>query len=152
MDVRNKMYFKEDLIFLDLEFQDKFAFFKYIGQKLFEKQVVHEKFSEEIAKREMKYPTGLPVSPDAVAIPHCNPKFVIKNTISIVRFKEKVQFCEMGTLDKKINVKFAFVLTMNALQEVPILQELLLLFNNRDFMGKIHTANEKEVFELIQNV
>lgn len=152
MDARNKMYFKEDLIFLDLEFGDKFEFFKYIGERLFEKKIVHRKFSEEITKREMKYPTGLPISPYAVAIPHCNPKFVVKNTISIVRFKNKIEFCEMGTLDKKINVKFAFVLTMNALQEAPILQELLSLFNNQEFMKKLNIANEKEAFELIKNI
>ena len=99
---QNKVFFKEDQIFLDMSFNNKFIFFKEIGEKLYKKGIVNENFATGLIEREKLYPTALPMEPDAIAVPHCDPKFVKESTISIIRFKNKLSFFEMGTTDKKL--------------------------------------------------
>jgi len=152
MDKNSKSFFKENLIFLDLEFSNRIEFLQFIGAKLYEKRYVKSTFTEGLITREQKYPTGLPSIPYAVAIPHCEPQHVITNTISIVRFKNPIKFLEMGTLDKEILVNFAFVLTLDGKQQVVILKDLMKLFMDSEFMEKIKLADEDEVKELIRMI
>lgn len=152
MDKNSKSFFKENLIYLDLEFNNRFEFLEFIGAELLSKGYVKESFTEGLTNREAKYPTGLPSVPYAVAIPHCEAHHVISNTISIVRFKNPIKFLEMGTLDKEIFVKFAFVLTLDGKQQVVILKDLMSLFMDSNFMEKISLANEDEVKELIREI
>lgn len=152
MDKRNKAYFRKDLIFLDYDFTDKINFFEFIGEKLAAKHIVHKDFAQGLINREEKYPTGLPICPDAVAVPHCDPKYVVENTVSITRFRNKIKFYEMGTIDKEVEVKFAFVLTMGDVQQVPILQDLIALFNDREVMDKLNCYDEEKIFELINTI
>lgn len=152
MDKNSKAFFKDNLVFLDLDFADQFEFLEFIGAELYNKGYVKSSFTEGLISRELKYPTGLPSIPYAVAIPHCEPQHVITNTISIVRFINPVKFLEMGTLDKEIYVKFAFVLTLDGKQQVVILKDLMRLFMDKSFMEKICIANEDEVKSLIKEI
>ena len=152
MDKNSKAFFKENLIFLDIDFADQFEFLDFIGTELNKKGYVKSSFTEGLISREKKYPTGLPAIPYAVAIPHCEPQHVITNTISIVRFKNPIRFLEMGTLDKEIFVKFAFVLTLDGKQQVVILKDLMKLFMDKGFMEKLCLANEDEVKALIKEI
>lgn len=152
MDKNSKLFFKEDLIFLDLDFNSRFDFLEFIGTELYKKGYVKPSFTVGLITREGKYPTGLPSVPFAVAIPHCEPQHVITNTISIIRFKNPIKFLEMGTLDKEIFVKFAFVLTLDGKQQVVILKDLMSLFMNSDFMEKISIADVEEVKKIIREI
>ncbi len=152
MDKNSKAFFHEDLIYLDLEISDRYEFLRFIGNELIQKGYVHETFTESLLKREEKYPTGLPSSPYAVAIPHCEPQHVKANTISIVRFKMPISFYEMGTLDKEISVKFAFVLTLDGQKQVVILRDLMKLFMDAEFMEKLYSADENQIKQLINEI
>jgi galactitol PTS system EIIA component len=152
MDKNSKSFFKENMIFLDLEFNNRIEFLNFIGSELYKKGYVKASFTESLITREAKYPTGLPSVPYAVAIPHCEPQHVITNTISIIRFKNPVKFLEMGTLDKEIFVKFAFVLTLDGKQQVVILKDLMSLFMNSEFMQNMSLASVDEVKELIRQI
>lgn len=152
MDKNSKLFFKEDLIYLDLDFNSRFDFLEFIGTELFKKGYVKPSFTEGLIIREGKYPTGLPSAPFAVAIPHCEPQHVITNTISIIRFKNPIKFLEMGTLDREIFVKFAFVLTLDGKQQVVILKDLMSLFMNSEFMEKMSIADVEEVKKLIGEI
>ena len=152
MDKNSKAFFRDDLIFLDLAFKDRYEFLEFIGAQLIARGHVKETFTEGLLTREAKYPTGLPAVPYAVAIPHCDPEHVHANTISIVRFKEPIQFYEMGTLDQEIHVKFAFVLTLDGQKQVLILRDLMKLFMDAEFMQQLHDANEDQVKSLINNI
>ena len=50
----------EQLILTDLDVKNSKELFQIIGNKLFDEGLVTERFTEEIIKREEKYPTGLP--------------------------------------------------------------------------------------------
>lgn len=152
MDKNNKLFFKDDLIFLDIEFNTQIDFLNFIGKELNEKGYVKPSFTQALITREGKYPTGLPSVPFAVAIPHCEPQHVITNTISIIRFSKPIKFLEMGTLDKEIFVKFAFVLTLDGKQQVVILKDLMSLFMNSEFMEKMSIADLDEVKKLIREI
>ena len=71
------------------------------------------------------------------------------NSISIVRFKKSIKFKEMGSMDKELSVLFAFVLTIDGIQQVPVLKELMTLFMDEKIMNRLLTANLNEVSELI---
>jgi len=152
MDKNSKTFFKDNLIFLDLDFRDRFEFLEFIGIELLTKGYVKESFIKGLITREEKYPTGLPSIPFAVAIPHCEPQHVINNTISVIRFKNPIKFLEMGTLDKEIFVKFAFVLTLDGKQQVVILKDLMSLFMDSVFMERLSLASVEEVKELIREI
>lgn len=152
MEKQNKCFFKKNQIFLDLFFPDKFMFFKDIGEKLYERGIVNENFTSGLIKREKQYPTALPMEPDAIAVPHCDPKFIKVSTVSIVRFQNKLQFFEMGTTNKKLMVKFAFVLTMKASHQLSILQDLIVLFKDETFMQIMRTSESiDQIYEYIQS-
>ncbi len=152
MDKSNKELFKEELIFLDVEADDKFDFFKKIAEKLYNFGYVKDSFYDGLVEREKNYPTGLPTQPFCIAIPHCNPEHVIKESVSVVRFKEAISFGEMGQENKEILCKFAFVLTMKGVRQVAILSDLMKLFSDSSFMEKLNTSSKQEVKELIKNI
>lgn len=150
MDSNN--YFNRDLIFLDKHYKTKEEMFNEIGNILIKKGFVKDGFVEALIERETKYPTGLPVTPFAVAIPHTDPHFVNKKSITIVRLKEPLSFLEMGSLEKKVDVRFAFILTMNESTQVPVLKDLMKLFMDVSFMKKLNQFAYSEVVELIKEI
>lgn len=150
MDKQNKTYFHDDLLFLDEAFTDQIDFFEFIGKRLFEKGIVRASFTQGIIEREQKYPTGLPMNPDAVAVPHCDPIHVLHHTVSIVRLRQPIRFFEMGTTDRALAVRFVFVLTMKSASQVPILQDLIALFGNRSFMRVLSEGGAKDIIEYIR--
>ena len=149
MDKNSKEMFGRGLTLLDIDVSSQEDFFNRIGQELYAHHLVKESFIQGIKQREAKYPTGLPSFPYPVAIPHCDPEHVLVNSISIVRFKKSIKFKEMGSMDKELSVLFAFVLTIDGIQQVPVLKELMTLFMDEKIMNRLLTANLNEVSELI---
>lgn len=144
--------FSEDLIFLDKSYASKEEMFSDIGSVLVDKGFVKESYIQALIEREKKYPTGLPITPFAVAIPHTDPQHTIKKSISIVRLNEKLDFYEMGTDDRQLQVKFAFILTLNESTQVPVLKDLMSLFTDEVFMNKLAVYDYEDVVKLIKDI
>lgn len=143
-------YFEIDRILIDLEAENSDRFLENIADFLFDKGIVTSDFKQGILEREKKFPTGLPTVPFHVAIPHSDMCYVLKDAITIVRFKDSVKFKEMGSLDKWVDAQFAFVLSLKSKSHTEMLQKLMNLFMNEEIMNALQEAvNEKQIFEII---
>lgn len=143
-------YFEIDRILIDVEAENSDQFLEKIADFLYGKGIVTSEFKQGILEREKNFPTGLPTIPFHVAIPHSEMCYVLKDAITVVRFKSPVEFKEMGSFDKWVNVQFAFVLALKSKSHTEMLQKLMNLFMNEELMIALQKADdEKQILDLI---
>lgn len=135
---------KEDLIFINESYNDCFEFLENISDRLLDYGYVKESFKDAIIEREKIFPTGLPVEPIGVAIPHCNSEHVNEAGIVFVKFKDDVKFVSMSG-EEEVNVKIAFVLLVKEKEkQVEVLQKLMEVISNEDILTKMYNENNNE--------
>lgn len=134
----------KDLIFINESYNDCFEFLENISDRLQKDGYVKDTFKESIIEREKIFPTGLPVEPIGVAIPHCNSEHVNEAGIVLVKFKYDVKFNSMDGIGD-VDVKIAFVLLVKEKEkQVEVLQKLMEVISNGDLLTKIYNENENE--------
>lgn len=134
----------KDLIFINESYNDCFEFLENISDRLQKDGYVKDTFKESIIEREKIFPTGLPVEPIGVAIPHCNSEHVNEAGIVLVKFKDDVKFNSMDGIGD-VDVKIAFVLLVKEKEkQVEVLQKLMEVISNGDLLTKIYDENENE--------
>ncbi|RIV18843.1 PTS sugar transporter subunit IIA [Alicyclobacillaceae bacterium I2511] len=79
---------------------------------LFTKEEVTDGFLEALLLREKQYPTGLPVYPYGVAIPHPEPDVVLRPSIALVTLVDPVPFKMMGSPDEEVLVSIVITLAL----------------------------------------
>lgn len=96
-----------DLINLDLNVATKDEFFQFVASELDAKKFIENKllFIQDLYKREEVESTNLI---DQIAIPHSKSDTIMKSSISLYRFHNKVNW-----EDQKEHVKVAFVLAVS---------------------------------------
>lgn len=142
----------KELTYLDKVFSDTDEYFAFMYEELLAKGYVKESFLEAIKKREKKFPTGLPIPNNPVAIPHCDEDNIKKSFISVCRLKSPIQFVEMGTEDSHLDVKIIFMLGLRAHdgEQVELLQQLISSFMDECYMtGLIEAKDKTELLELV---
>ncbi|SEP03782.1 PTS sugar transporter subunit IIA [Propionispora vibrioides] len=142
--------FDESLIELNGNFSSQAAFFKAVSLKLQNLQYVKNGFFEKIQEREKKFPTGLKTKSFNVAIPHTDPEYVNRSFIYVIRMRNSLPFCQMGTdpLDGDfVYPKLIFLLgvTKGELQ-LSILQSLMKLFSHEEQMTNLLEFEEAKDF------
>lgn len=136
-----------ELIVLDMESDNRTDFFKKMTVLLLEKGYVKESFGDAICKREYEFPTALPISPESVAIPHTDPKHIVKPFIAPVRLAHTVKWCEMGANDIEHDVRFVFVLGIKKPEEqIELLQLLVDNVQNEELMNRLGKADSVEAY------
>lgn len=137
----------DDLCELDLDVSSSDELFEYISDKAMKLGYVTENFLSAIKKRELQYPTALPVQPYPVAIPHSDPINIVKQFIAPIRLKKEVDWCEMANNDSILNVRIVFLLGFKREEgHVELLQILIENFQNEDTMKRLLEAKTKEAF------
>lgn len=146
--------FMKDFIFLNSDYESRDVLLEKVYIRLLRKGRVKRSFINAIKEREALYPTGLPVTPFGVAIPHTDPEHVNEPCIAIIKPKNPVVFKEMGQGENDIECKFIFMLVVkNNGEQVELLQELISIFTNEENMHKLDACkNENEILELITNL
>ena len=79
---------------------------------LFTKEEVTDDFLEALLLREKQNPTGLPVYPYGVAIPHPEPDVVVRPSIALVTLVDPVPFKMMGSPDEQVLVSIVIALAI----------------------------------------
>lgn len=137
-------FFKKELIYKDIEFSDKQELFKTVAEDLMSSEYVKECFLDKIIEREDNYPTGLPGEIN-VAFPHTNPEYINQEFIGVVLLNEPLEFIQMATEDKKLNVEVVFILGYkHGIDQVKILQLLIDEFILGNGIEKIRKKIDKE--------
>jgi PTS system galactitol-specific IIA component len=77
---------------------------------------VHPGFADAVVDREARFPTGLP-TPVPAAIPHTDPDFVVRPGLVAALLHPPVEFVEMASVDRVVNVRLAIMLLVEDPQE-----------------------------------
>lgn len=146
------MYLHEELIFRDIEVKDATEALDYLARQLYEKGYVQEGYIQGIKEREQEYPTGLPSTEPAVAIPHANYELVNKTTLAIATLKEPVAFHNME--DNAVTIPIRIIIMMAIGEphgQVEMLQKIVGLIQDEPLRKKMIAAkNDQELLKLVE--
>ncbi|MDN3954795.1 PTS sugar transporter subunit IIA [Sporolactobacillus laevolacticus] len=154
-DVTFDMFFKNDLVFHDVDWVDTADFFHKISENLERGGYVAPTFYGAITERELNYPTGLQTASIGAAIPHADPVHIKEPFIAVIRPTHSIAFAPMGGSpdDEKIQAKIIFVLGVmrNGLQ-VKVLQRLMGMLSDEAVIHQLlQASNEDEILRIIKN-
>ena len=142
---------EEKNIFTNIEVDCFEDLIPLISINLTESRDVDDKFIEKVIDRELKFPTGLPTEPIAVAIPHAYPENVNNNKIVVATLKKPIIMKEMGGItDDTLNVSVVFLLALNDTNKhLNLLQNIIELIKNKETVNKILNGDEKTIFKIV---
>ena len=134
------LFINERIILTSLNLKSSHDVFQVMGKKLFEEGLVTEDFTEEIIKREEKYPTGLPtVIP--ISLCHTDSEHVKKPFFTLATLTNPVQFHDMGEPEKIRDVKIAFFLgIIDKKEHITLLRKTMALVRSEDILSSIYQS------------
>ena len=146
----NRDIIYKELVQLDLEAESTDEVFSILAEKLEKAGYIRSGFLEAIKEREKNYPTALPIEPYPVAIPHTDPKCIVKPFVACVRLKHPIPWREMAANEIIHQVKFAFMLGFQEADagesHIELLQILVNNLQKVELMEKLHHANTVEEY------
>lgn len=120
---------------------------------LLKKGFVHDSFREAVKERERIYPTGIKTMRYGVAIPHVEPRHVIRNAICAVTLRRPVVFKEMGGSETDlVDVECLFIYLLNARDhrhEKAIARAMNILQNVEDLDNIRSSVSDDEIRMLL---
>lgn len=150
MDINDLI--KDELINIAKEDLNYKEVINYLGKTFLKNEYIREDYINDVLTREENFPTGLELKNMGIAIPHANPDNVLKNGISILKFKNPVRFSNMETGDD-VYVSMAFMLALKDPNDhLKMLQSLFIMFQKEDVMDKlINVSSEDEIKSIVLN-
>ena len=145
--------FSKDLVFIDppLDEYDRDAIITFLCEKLSEQDFISDVYLNEVIKRELIFPTGLPTIPYACAVPHANPVGVKKTGIALAVLKKPVPFFSMDDPELELNVHLVFLMSFLNGNQVAMLQWISSVISNQEVVRQIaEGTTTKEIFQTIQ--
>ncbi len=127
---------------------------RLIANELYLNGYVKEEYSESVVNRESIYPTGLPSTMPAIAIPHTDYSLVNKTAIAIATLKNPVRFNNMEKIDEEVNVSIILMLAIAEPKgQIEMLQKIVSLIADEHLRKQIYsTVNEKELEKIISTI
>ena len=143
----------EDLIYRNIDFKTSREIETFLADQLYENGYVKEGYKKALLEREQKFPTGLPSSQPAIAIPHANADLVNKTTLAIATLKEPVEFKNMGNTKEDIPVRIVIMLVIaEPHSQVKMLQKVADIVQNEEIRKEFLQAETKQkLLKLIQS-
>lgn len=141
----------KNLIFKDLEAASQDELFTAVGSRMIEYGFAKEGYIEELNKREKAFPTGVPVQPIGVAIPHTEGHLINENRLAVVTLKNPITFEIMGSDHETMSVSLVIFIGMhNGKEHMAILQRLIELIQNAGFVSILMKAiTEEEIYQIM---
>lgn len=142
-----------DNIYMDVFAETYQDVLSLIGQVLYEKGYVKETYTQALLGREEEFATGLPTTPEAIAIPHTDPEHVIKPCILILKLHNPVKFREMGNHENLLDVRYVFGLVFNdGRKQMPLLASIISMASDEKKMADLSEAKtEDDVMALVSD-
>lgn len=150
-DIGDLLY--EDLVLFDVEANNEEELLTTLSKVVYNKNFVKNSFKDAIIKREKIFPTGLPSPGVKVAIPHTDVEHVLTSCITIAKLKNPIQFIEMGTSSKRLDIELVFMLAVNAPKDqLNVLQKIMCTLSNEKVLLKLKKADTpKEIIKIIKD-
>ena len=135
-----------EFVQVGLQADDKESAIRSLAALLLDQNYVKDSYIDAVLTREKSFPTGLRTLDVHVAIPHCDVGHCINPGIAVGVLETPVEFTEMATLDKYVNVKIIFLLAITEPeQQVIWLARLVNLFQTPGFLVSLSEAENKEI-------
>lgn len=143
----------EDLIYRNVDFKTSREIETFLADQLYENGYVKEGYKKALLEREQKFPTGLPSSQPAIAIPHANADLVNKTTLAVATLKEPVEFKNMGNTKEDIPVRIVIMLVIaEPHSQVKMLQKVADIVQNEELRKEFLRAETKQkLLQLVQS-
>lgn len=139
-------FIKEPLILIQKEYQSKEELFEAVYQIALEENLVREDFLQRVQDRESKFPTGIQLENQGVAIPHTDPECVLQEFVAVITLNSPILFQRMDDPTQTTPVEIIFVLGLNQPHtQLKMLQSLMGLMQDAEKIAsflEIETANE----------
>ena len=144
---------ERDLIFLDVDVNNKNELFGFMSRELLKKGYVCNTYEEKLMEREESYPTGLKLTTMGVAIPHANTEYSKANKFIVLNLKKQIEFKNMED-ESNVNVCLVIGLVFNDKDKhMDNLMKLSLLLQNEEKLKEIREAGTKdEIYETLERV
>ena len=144
---------ERDLIFLDVDVNNKNELFGFMSRELLKKGYVCNTYEEKLMEREESYPTGLKLTTMGVAIPHANTEYSKANKFLVLNLKKQIEFKNMED-ESNVNVCLVIGLVFNDKDKhMDNLMKLSLLLQNEEKLKEIKEAGTKdEVYKTLEMV
>lgn len=134
-----------DNIYLDIEASDYKEVLQIMGGILQEKGYVKDSYTDALLEREELSPTGLPVEPVSIAIPHTDPCHVIRPCVIVLKLKQPVRFKEMANPEHMVDAAWIFGLVFDdGNKQLPLLASVIELAQDETAMNGLMSAKDKE--------
>lgn len=144
--METKEMFQLELIDLHMSVETEEELFEQVASRLQQKGYVNGGYLEGIKSREKRFPTGLMTEFLNVALPHSDTEFIEKPFIYVARIKNPVIVKQMGD-DQEMEVQnFFFLGIKEPSKQVGLLQELMTMFQNSQFISALKEAKQNEKF------
>lgn len=147
MDIKD--VFQKDFFCFDVEGEDFSKVVKKVSVKLLDLDMVEESYLEAVLQRESNYPTGLITQELNIGIPHTDPEHVKSPFVYIVRLKDSIKMKQMGDSQPMDVSNLFFLGITNPADQVQLLQLIMSLFMDAEFVRKFESSNtEEEAYDL----
>ena len=84
-----------------------------LGERLIAMGKVKADYVEALIDRERTMPTGLPLGPINVAVPHSDPAHVVAPAVALATLTKPVSFASMDEPDEQLPVQIVIALALN---------------------------------------
>lgn len=147
-----KEMLKPDLVFLNVDEDDRKGLYKNIASKLLKLGYVKDSYEEALNKREDEFPTGVVSEHISIALPHANPENINKPFVCVVTTKNPIEILQMGYNTKENANTFFFLGIQHSNDQLTLLQKFMALIQNKDFVDDFQSiSDESEMYQYIQN-
>lgn len=143
----------KDLIFLNKDVKNYEEIFELLGHAMIEKSYAKDTYIHGLKDRESQYPTGVPVNPIGVAIPHTDASYVNESKIGVMTLKESVPFGVMGTDGEQVDVRIVILLGLSdSGTHLKALQSVIELIQSESFIkDMLELETEEDALNLLNN-
>jgi len=122
----NEMRIESDLILSDMVVTDRWEAIDRLSELLLAKGYVTDEYPAKTKERELGFPTALPTTPYAVAIPHTWAEFCLVPAVAVGTLAKPVPWIEMGTKDREQQVQIILLLSITKPEaQVHFLQKVI---------------------------
>lgn len=123
---------------------------RQMASALQEEGYVKDTFADAIVRRELEFPTGLPMGDVNVAIPHTDPEHVNKAGFCLGILDEPVTFNVMGALDEKVDVSIIFMLAIKRKEDqLENLQKLISICQDQEMLKVLLSKDIDKINEVM---
>lgn len=129
-----------ELVIPDLSARDAADAIRQLGARLVAAGLVTADYVEAAVAREAMFPTGLPTSPIAVAIPHADPVGIREPAIAVARASRPIPFVEMASDGRILDVWLVFMLALESKVQAQGLAALITALRQPGFLEALMAA------------